>query len=128
MTVRGASCGVDLVKVPRIQQAIEKHGRAFLARVFTPEEIDYCESHPKRRFEHYAGRFAAKEAFYKAVSPQGAKIRFRDVEVKHLPNGAPEVHIRAEERKRLGLPDDSVVCVTLSHDTDYAIAVVVISE
>lgn len=120
-------CGVDLMKVPRIQEAIEKHGESFLKKIFTAGEIEYCESHKHRRFEHYAGRFAAKEAFYKAISPREARIRFKNIEVKHLPNGAPEFFIAPEERERLGLSGDSAIAVTLSHDTDYAVAVVVIS-
>lgn len=120
-------CGVDLVKVPRIQQAIEKHGHAFLSKIFTAGEIEYCESHKHRKFEHYAGRFAAKEAFYKAISPADARIRFKNIEIKHLPNGAPEFFISPEEKKRLGLTESNPIAVSLSHDTDYAVAVVVIS-
>ncbi len=122
-----ACCGVDLVKVPRIKGAIQKHGNAFLKRVFTVGEIEYCESHKRRKFEHYAGRFAAKEAFYKAVSPKDARIRFKDLEVKHLPNGAPEFFVREEEKKRLGLSENAAISVSLSHDTDYAVAVVIIT-
>ena len=123
----GPRCGVDLVKVPRIREAIEKHGESFLNKIFTAGEIEYCESHKHRKFEHYAGRFAAKEAFYKAISPREAKIRFKNIEVKHLPNGAPEFFILPEERDRLCLAESSTISVTLSHDTDYAVAVVLIS-
>ncbi|HNV86213.1 MAG TPA: holo-ACP synthase [Candidatus Omnitrophota bacterium] len=119
--------GVDLVKIKRMTDAIEKHGEGFLSRVFTEGEVAYCEAHPRRKFEHYAGRFAAKEAFYKAVQPREARIRFRNLEVKNLPNGAPEFFIEEEERKRLGLSPDSRITVSLSHDTDYAIAVVLIT-
>lgn len=120
-------CGIDLVKVPRIKEAIERHGATFLKRIFSEGEIDYCESHARRKFEHYAGRFAAKEAFYKAVSPAEAKIRFRDLEVKHLSNGAPELHVHDGEKKRLGLSESASISVSLAHDTDYAVAVVLIS-
>lgn len=120
-------CGVDLVKVPRIREAIEKHGDSFLNKIFSRGEIEYCESHQHRKFEHYAGRFAAKEAFYKAISPKDARIRFKDIEVKHLPNGAPEFFIPPEERVRLGLSESHSIAVSLSHDTDYAVAVVLIS-
>ena len=123
----GVRCGVDLVKVPRIKQAIHKHGEVFLKRIFSPGEIAYCESQLKRKFEHYAGRFAAKEAFYKAVSPKSARIRFKDLEVKRLGNGAPEFYIHDEEKKRLGLSDDLTISVSISHDTDYAVAMVVIT-
>lgn len=120
-------CGVDLVKVLRIKEAIEKHGQPFLNRVFTSGEIEYCEAHSRRKFEHYAGRFAAKEAFYKAISPLGVKIRFKDLEIKHLANGAPSFFVSDQERKRVGLSENATVSVTLSHDTDYAVAVVFIT-
>jgi holo-[acyl-carrier protein] synthase len=122
----GTRCGVDLVKVPRIQEAIEKHGEAFLKRVFTPGEIEYCESRARRRFEHYAGRFAAKEAFYKAVSPDKAHIRFKQLEVRRLPNGAPSFYVSQDERARIGIGGAAKIAVTISHDTDYAVAFVVI--
>ncbi|MBI4549384.1 MAG: holo-ACP synthase [Candidatus Omnitrophica bacterium] len=122
----GTRCGVDLVKVPRIQEAIEKHGKAFLERIFTPGEIDYCESRERRKFEHYAGRFAAKEAFYKAVSPEHAHIRFKNLEVRRLPNGAPSFFVPDDERARIGIGRAAKIAVTISHDTDYAVAFVVI--
>src|SRR5262245_52250195 len=58
--------GVDISEVNRIESAIQRHGDAFLKRVFTPAEIAYCERH-RNRFERYAGRFAAKEATMKAL-------------------------------------------------------------
>lgn len=119
--------GVDLVKVPRIEGAIRKYGEGFLKRVFTVREIEYCESHTRRKFEHYAGRFAAKEAFYKAVSPQEVRIRFTELEVRHQPNGAPAFFIQDAERKRLGLTANAFISVSLSHDTDYAVAVVLVT-
>ena len=119
--------GVDLVKVARIQGAVEKHGEAFLKRVFTNLEIEYCEAHRRRKFEHYAGRFAAKEALYKALTPQGGSLRYRDLELRNLPNGAPEFIVSSTERKRLGVPDQAAISVSLAHDTDYAVAVVLVS-
>lgn len=119
-------CGIDIVKVSRIIEAVEKHPEGFLRRVFTRREIDYCEG-KKRKFEHLAARFAAKEAFYKAVSPEGKSLRFRELEIRNRPNGGPELFISPSERKRLGLPRDLEISVSLSHDTDYAVAMVVVS-
>jgi len=62
--------GIDIAEVDRVRTAIERHGEAFLKRVFTPEEIDYCKRH-RNRFERYAGRFAAKEAAMKALEQAG---------------------------------------------------------
>ena len=62
------TCGVDLIEVARVHRVAEKHGDHFLRRIFTPVEIDYCAGRPNP-WPHYAARFAAKEAFYKAVPP-----------------------------------------------------------
>ena len=61
-------CGTDIIEISRIQKAIEKSGQRFLEIVYTPAEIEYCESKRQAKYCHYAGRFAAKEAIYKAVS------------------------------------------------------------
>jgi len=123
----GVNLGVDLVKVRRIRSAIEKHGDAFLARIFTEREKTYCESRPKRKYEHYAGRFAAKEALYKAAAPTTAPIRFKEVEIDCLPGGAPRLIVPEEERKRLGIKQAAAFSVSITHDTDYAMAAVAIS-
>jgi len=119
--------GVDLVKVQRMEEAIRKHGDVFLKRVFSENEIAYCEARPHRKYEHYAGRFAAKEAFYKAIRPREAHIRFKNLEVKNLPSGAPEFTVGEEESSRLELASNLKISISLSHDTDYAIAVVVVT-
>jgi holo-[acyl-carrier protein] synthase len=118
-------CGVDIVKVKRIEEAIERRPETFMNRVFTPAEVAYCEKR-KRKYEHLAARFAAKEAFYKALSPEGVQLRFRELEIRHRSNGGPEFFISPAERTRLGLTSDAKISVSLSHDTDYAVAVVLI--
>lgn len=120
-------CGVDIVKVARIKEAIEKHGGSFLRKVFTEVEIAYCES-KKRKFEHLAARFAAKEAFYKALSPQEVRLRFHDLEVRNQPNGAPQLIIAPEERRRLLLDEGVRISLSLSHDTEYAVAMVLLND
>lgn len=63
------SCGNDIIKVSRIKDSIEKIGESFIKRVYTEEEINYCESRRMCKYQSYAVRFAAKEAVYKALSP-----------------------------------------------------------
>ena len=60
--------GIDIIEVKRIEEGIEKYGEKFLNRVFTEKEIEYCESKKAQKFQSYAGRFAGKEAVFKAVS------------------------------------------------------------
>ena len=62
-------CGTDIVNVTRIKDTIEELGDTFKKRVYTDEEISYCESRRMCKYESYAARFAAKEAVYKAISP-----------------------------------------------------------
>ncbi len=73
--------GVDITEVDRIEAAIERRGRPFLERLFTPSEIAYCETH-RHRAERFAGRFAAKEAAMKALGTGWARgVRWVDIEV-----------------------------------------------
>ena len=90
--------GLDIAEIDRIQSAIERHGQPFIARLFTPAEIAYCERH-KNKFERYAGRFAVKEATMKALGTGWRHgVRWRDIEVTNLPGGKPT--LAAEWRRR----------------------------
>ena len=91
--------GIDIAEVSRIANSIERFGRRFLERVFTPAEISYCESKANKA-ERYAGRFAAKEAAMKAIGTgwnQG--VTWQDIEVQRVPGGRPTIafHNQAEE-------------------------------
>lgn len=84
--------GVDLVEVGRIRDLAERHGERFFERCFTAGERAYADSRPKRRFEHYAARFAAKEALLKALGT-GLRngISWTDIEVRTEPSGRPGI-------------------------------------
>ncbi|HST12712.1 MAG TPA: holo-ACP synthase, partial [Terriglobales bacterium] len=85
--------GIDIAEVPRIREAIERHGQRFLNRIFTEGEIQYCES-KANRVERYAARFAAKEAGMKAIGTgwkQG--VRWQDFEVANLASGRPTLQL-----------------------------------
>ena len=60
--------GIDIIEVTRIQEAIEKHGELFLNKIFDKSEVKYCKNTGKMEYQHYAARFAAKEAVFKAIS------------------------------------------------------------
>jgi len=89
--------GIDIVETGRIRQMVEEHGQHFLDRCFTPLEQAYCDRSPKRRFEHLAGRFAAKEAVLKALGTgwRGG-IAWTDIEIQTDPAGRPLVHLTGE--------------------------------
>ena len=75
--------GTDIIECLRIAQMIERHGEMFLTRVYTPQEIEYCTAR-KASTQHYAGRFAAKEAVLKALGTGWTRgIQWRDIEVRN---------------------------------------------
>src|SRR5689334_16629057 len=82
--------GIDIVETARIRRLVEEHGQHFLDRVFTPGEQAYCARNPKRRYEHLAGRFAAKEAVLKVLGTgwRGG-IAWTDIEITKEPSGQP---------------------------------------
>lgn len=116
------SIGTDIIECVRIAQMIEKHGEVFLQRVFTQKEILYCSSR-KAATQHYAGRWAAKEAVLKVLGTGWAKgIQWTDVEVVNEVSGAPVIKITgkaAEIAKERGIRE---VMITISHCRAYATA------
>ncbi len=84
--------GIDLIEVKRIQELIEDYGDTFLNRVFTDKEIQYCEKKGMAKYQHYAARFAAKEAVYKAISKDSKQpIEWKKIEVINEENGRPKI-------------------------------------
>lgn len=119
-------CGTDIVNVDRIRKSIEELGERFKKRVYTDEEINYCESRRMCKYESYAARFAAKEAVYKAISPElGQDGVFTEVEVLNHENGKPYIVLHGDLKKCLG---EKRIDVSLSHEKEFAVAMVVIEE
>lgn len=112
-------CGIDLVQVARVRSAIEAHGDRFLRRVYSPVEIEYCQSRPDP-WPHWAARFAAKEALFKSV-PQGTltALVWREIGIRHGPGGAPEIDLAGATQAQL---QGWTFAVSLSHDRVNAIA------
>ena len=114
--------GTDIVDVPRIGNMIERHGAAFLQRVFTPNEIAYCQQR-KYHAEPFAGRWAAKEAVMKVIGTgfvQGT--HFLEIEVLAKPSGQPRIVLHgatATLAESLGIDD---LLITISHCQAYATA------
>ena len=119
--------GTDITECLRIARMIERHGEAFIARVYTPEEIRYCQSR-KQSTQHFTGRWAAKEAVLKALGTGWRRgISWRDIEVLNDTGGKPLVMLSGGAREvaeQLGITE---MLVTISHchthATAYALAV-----
>ncbi len=119
--------GTDITECLRIARMIERHGELFLGRVFTPQEIRYCQSR-KQSTQHFSARWAAKEAVLKALGTGWVRgISWRDIEIRTQEGGKPVVAVRGgvkELVERLGV---SQLLVSISHchthATAYAMAV-----
>ena len=117
-TAGNIGVGIEIIEVKRVETLIKKNAR-FITRVFTKTEISYC-SCKANQYQHFAARFAAKEAFFKAL---GRKINWTDVGIKNLPSGKPVLDIQAG----INMPYRKAE-VSISHLKEYAIAAVILSS
>ena len=114
------TCGTDIIEIERIKNSIEKLGEKFLNKVFTEKEIEYCESKNKQKYQHYAARFAAKEAAFKAISwkiKDKYDIKWTDFEVLNNEHGKPIIKVYC-----IDYEDIENIDLSLSHCKKYAIA------
>ena len=118
--------GTDITECLRIARMIERHGELFINRVYTPEEVHYCQSR-RQSTQHFAGRWAAKEAILKALGTGWRRgISWRDVEIRHEPGGRPVVALRGGLRdlvQQLGVVE---LLVSISHCRTHAIAYAIV--
>lgn len=115
--------GVDIIEIERIRESIETRGDRFLEKVFTPQEIAYCAA-KQNSAQHYAARFAAKEAMSKALSTGWAgEFRWKDVELTNDPSGQPHITLRGPLRNELA---GTSIHVSLSHSHSHVVAVVIL--
>ena len=116
-------CGTDIIEIDRIKESIESLGKKFLQKVYTEREIQYCESKKAQKYQHYAARFAAKEAVFKAISESlkdKYELTWLDYEVLNDEAGKPSIKILGREIKELENID-----LSISHCKQYAVATVV---
>lgn len=112
--------GIDIIEVKRIQEAIEKQGEKFLKKVYTEKEIAYCSHTGKMQYQHYAARFAAKEAVFKAIShklPEETEDIWNKIEVQN-----DRVHKPIANLEGLNLVGIDSMDLSLSHIAEYAVA------
>jgi len=118
--------GIDLVEIARMERAIARHPQRLIQRVFTETEQRECQSR-HRPAMHYAARFAAKEAFLKAVG-LGLRggMRWRDVGVVHAPSGKPSLVVQGRAAERMRELGAVRALVSLTHTDHHASAVVIL--
>ena len=111
--------GVDITEVRRLRQAVEKWGEAFLNRVFTKEELENAKSRGSL-YQHLAGRFAAKEAVFKALGDMG--LNWKEVQVLNDKDVRPHCAILSSKGKKVD------VHISISHVKNYAVANAIITQ
>ena len=117
-------CGIDIIEVDRIQESIESLGETFLNKIYTKNEIAYCESKKAQKYQSYAARFAAKEAVFKALSKElnsRYDITWKNIEILNEETGRPKVNLIEVDKKI------SFIDISLSHIKETAIASVIIT-
>ena len=125
--------GTDIIEVARIEKAIKEYEKeeknAFLEKIYTEKEIEYCESKGKMKYQHYAARFAGKEAIFKAISnllENKYEISWKNAEIINDEKGKPKVKFYNLSKK---LEEKIMnIDVILSHLKEYAIAMVVLES
>jgi holo-[acyl-carrier protein] synthase len=118
--------GIDLVSVTRISEKIKS--RAFVEKVFSQVEIDYCESSSKKE-QHYAGRFAAKEAFLKATGKGlGLGYDLKDITVVRDEWEKPGIQLSGDFKTIQLTEGWNSIHISLSHEGDNAVAIVIIEK
>jgi holo-[acyl-carrier protein] synthase len=120
--------GIDVIQNERIAQSLERFGERFISRIFTEGETAYCQA-AARPAIHFAVRFAAKEAAFKALGTGWAKgVRWRDVDIHRLASGQPELHLHGEALNRATSLGANRFFVSLTHDQTVSAAVVVLES
>ncbi len=114
--------GTDICECARIARMIERHGEAFLTKVYTPREIAYCRPHREQAIS-FAGRWAAKEAILKALGTGWALgIQWTNLEVLNEPNGQPLVHLSGRASEVAAARGIGKILISISHTDTHAVA------
>jgi holo-[acyl-carrier protein] synthase len=116
--------GTDIIEIDRIKNSIEKYGDRFLSKIYTPTEIEYCQS-KVNKYQHFAARFAAKEAVYKALATGWQEVlSWQEIEIFNEATGMPRVTMRGKLKEFLA--DDKSLKISISHSKNYVVSVAII--
>ena len=126
--VRVIALGIDIVHMPRIEESLRSFGARFEDRMFTPAEAAYARAVPQQRAERLAARFAAKEAAIKALSLSEVGVDWREIEVIRDEDGGCRLALHGKALEAMRNAGGLTALVCLSHDGDYAAAVVAVAS
>jgi holo-[acyl-carrier protein] synthase len=116
--------GIDIIEIARVKKSIDRFGDKFLEKVFTEGEINYCNA-KFNKYQHYAARFAAKEAVYKALASGWKEgLRWKDIEILNDTSGMPSVNPSGKLKSFLST--DAQLRISISHSDNYVTSVAII--
>ena len=121
-------CGIDLVDIQRMEKLIRKWDIRFLKKVFTTLEIRYCEKKNECRYQSYAGLFAAKEAWVKALGTGFRNIHWKDIEINQDAMGKPVICLSKQLLDINRNRNENSIHLSISHTRKVAIAQVIIES
>jgi holo-[acyl-carrier protein] synthase len=120
--------GVDIVEIDRIKHLLDRFGERFMRRTYSTTEREYCAERPLPE-QHYAARFAAKEAFVKAIGTGFTqRVIWRDISVVNEPSGQPTLVLNGRAKEIMDNLGATMSYVSLSHSKTHAVAVVVLEK
>lgn len=120
------STGIDLVEIVRIRRLLEGNDKQ-RDEIFSTLEVEYCLKRKKNAYQHFAARFAAKEAFLKALGTGiQTKFKLKDIEVVNDGSGKPEIHLHGKVKEAAESKGVREIQVSLSHSSEYAVANVIL--
>ena len=120
------SIGSDLCQISRIEDVLARRGEGFCSRIYSDSERAYCDARPRSRANHYAGRFAVKEAVMKALGTGWRSgVRWVDIETTREPGQAPRLALHGRTKERARERGITRWHITITHDADLAAAFVV---
>ncbi len=116
--------GIDIIEIERIKKSVDEFGEKFLSKVFTRTEIEYSIS-KKNKYQHFAARFAAKEAIYKALSSDTDTVySWQDIEIYNEVNGLPKAKLFGALKDYLN--EDKELKISMSHSDNYVACVAIL--
>ena len=120
--------GIDIVQVERMSRVVTRWGDKLLKRVWTDREINYCRS-KQNPFEHFAARFAGKEAVSKSLGLTWSEgVRWKEIEIVDKRPGKPEVELSGETRRTANELKIGNIILSMSHCREYAVASAIITR
>jgi len=119
-------CGTDIIEISRIKESIEKYGETFINKIYSSREIEYCEKKGQVKYQHYAARFASKEAVAKMFGTGfNGSFEWKDIEVINDNLGKPQIELSNGAKKIFEEEKLEKIDISLSHCKEYAVAMVI---